>query len=312
MNQPVLAPDELRALGLRPIMGGDGEETPNPYAAFGLGPDGNPLPKKNADGTDAPGDLSAANKALITKISGLETELKGLKDAAGEGQKTKALLDRLSRAITGEEAPSPTATADKKLWAEFRDVVKGTSPAFAKLLSAIEKDPDLLDNMQRAQVQSQTLTLAQTNSAAHDAVANAAKSFFKGATETEIAEIVLPFEKSISDMINANPQLRARFLSGEAHVVAKELFERLIKPHASMRLRSKQNAGKSDLPKAPPKGGAGSGASSPDGDGKKTPLIKSVDDKGKRNFDLRTPQGRAAFHKAAINRSLDRRSGDDD
>lgn len=275
------------------------------FAAFGLDAQGNPVAKPDA----AKPTPEAQAVAAAAKVTELESQIKVLnEERATTGEKLK-LLDRLSRAITGEAAPSPTAAADQKLWAEFRDVLKTSSPAFYKLVQAIEKDPDVLEKMQRAQEQSFTLTASQVNGMAHDTVMSEAKGFFKGMTDAELETAVLPFEKAISDMINANPQYKARFYSGEAAKVSKELFLQLLKPHASARLRAKQRP-KSDLPGAPPKGSGGGSESMEDS--RQKPLVKQTDDKGKRSFDIRSPQGRAAFHKAAINRALDKASARDD
>lgn len=315
MTQPVTAFDDalalVRSLGLREISGGDG--TADPFAQFGLNPDGTPKAADTPAGDDKKPVEPAIPVAVQQRLEKAEATLAKMTTEHASLAQKAALLDRLSSAITGEKLPDPNAAGNEKIWGELKDVLRSSSPAFYKLLLAVEKDPNLLEKLQRGQEALTVGTLATLNSSAHDAVMAAAKTFYKGATDAELPEIVLPFEKTITDIINANQTLKARFIAGEAQAVAKEIFERLLKPHASMRIRSKQERTRSsDLPKAPPRGGAGTGTSSPDAGDDKAPLIRSLGKDGKRVFDLKTPQGRAAFHKTVINRKLDAMSGRDD
>lgn len=283
---------------------GSAAGAPNPYAQFGL----------NADGTSitpaAPAAPDAA--ALAGKVTGLESQLTAMKAENATLAEQGKLLQRLTKALTGETAlPDP---GNEKIWGELRGVIKQSSPAFARLLDAVEKDPDVLDRLSRGQEALAAGTVATLNTSAHEAVMTAAQGFFKGYTKDELGEAVLPFENVITDMINKSPQLRARFLSGESGAVSKELFERLLKPHAAARIRDKQARLKgSSLPTPTPRGSAGTGAASPDTtDESKTPMSRQVDDKGKRKFDLKSPQGRASFHKTVINRYLDGRNARND
>jgi hypothetical protein len=98
-------------------------------------------------------------------------------------------------------------------------------------------------------------------------------------------------------MINANPELRRAFLSGDVTVV-DDIFNRLIRPHVAQRLAAKK--AKSDSAfgtvRSTPRGGA-------------TPT-QQTEETPKRDF--KTPQGRANFHKQAVARWIGKTTGSDE
>lgn len=293
------------ARGLHPISGGDGEA--NPFEQFGLNADGTPLKKADPPADDK-SKAPDVPPAVAAKLAGFETQLAALSKANAGLAEKGALLDKLAQVLSGDKGAEADPKA-KQLWGELRDVMKTGSPAFFKLMQKIEADPDYLEKIQAGQDALAGQTSSTLNNAAHAGVMGAAKAVFRSATTEELNEIVLPFEKTISDIINANKDLKARFLSGDADV-AVQIFNRLVKPHQSMRVRAKQTK-ENPFPKATPRGGAGAGGNTPDDEKSDKALVKSRDDKGKPLFDIKTPQGKKAFHRAAISRHLDRRSGDE-
>lgn len=285
-----------------PISGGGGapgEGEANPYAAFGLNADGSAIEALPPASTPDLGALAAENAALKAKVGGLEERFAKLpSDFEGMGKKFE-LVDRLVKAIAGD-GENPKQAEYKKAWGELMDIAKIASPAVFKQLSRWESDPDSVERLERGANALAGARLADLNNSAHTTVVNLAKAVWKGENASTLNEIVMPFERTMTDMINASPEIQRRFAAGDMTVV-EEMFQRLVKPHLSNRLRNKQNM-LSDRggPKPPPRGGARPGSDG--GDGERDP-------KARREL-LRTPAGRAQFHKEAVGRFLDRGRGD--
>ena len=263
---------------------------PNPWAEFGLNADGTPLEVPKVDDTPPdPKALAAENVTLREKIGALETKLGKLPSGFEGMQKKLELLDRFAKSIAGGGDDSNTdAEAAKAVYADFKKIV---SPGTKKLLDMLDRDPDYLDKLTNATGSLYASQLSALNVSAHAHVKELAKKAgFKG-TDAEIDELVLPFEHTMTGMINSSPELLQAFLGGNQKVV-DDLFTRLIRPHVAARLRGKKELSNVTTVKAPPKSGG-------------TPSTGKEGEPGKP--DIKTPQGRAAFHKAAVGRWLDKR-----
>jgi hypothetical protein len=259
----------------------------NPYAQFGLNPDGTPLVKEETK----PDPLAAENAALKTKVAGMEAKLAAL-PADFEGMNKKfEVVDRLVKALAGDGA-DPSAAKYKEAWAEIKEIARHAAPQVFKNLDRWEKDPSYYDRLEGTANALAGARLADLNTSAHGEVVGLAKSIWRNASAADLNEIVLPFEQTMTAMINSNETLQRRFASGDMTVV-KEMFERLVKPHVASRLKEKAARLSSNIgPKAPPRGGGA--ASAADGTGTKP--------------NIHTPQGKADFHKQAVARFMDRSS----
>lgn len=265
----------------------------NPWAEFGLNPDGTPLTVPVAPAVaPTPQTLAAENAALKEKVGALETKLGKLPTGFDGMQKKLDLLDRFTKSLVGGDGADSSTDAEtaKAVYADFKKIV---SPGTRKLLEMLDRDPDYLDKITQATGSLYASQLSALNVGAHKRVVELAKKAgFKG-TEMEIDEIVLPFEHTMTGLINSSPELLQAFLTGDQKVV-DDLFTRLIRPHVASRLRGKKEAlSHGAAVKAPPKSGG-------------TPGTEKDGEPGKPN--LKTPQGRAAFHKAAVGRWLDKRT----
>lgn len=265
-------------------MAGEGNVPANEYAQFGLNPDGTPIAQevKKVD------PLAVENAALRQKVEGLEAKVaKFPSDFEGMTKKFEA-VDRMVKAFAGE-GENPESAKYKQAWGEIKEIARVAAPQVFKNLERWEKDPSYYDRLEGTANALAGARLSDLNTTAHGTVVDIAKGVFKGASAQELNEIVLPFEQTMTAMINANQDLQRRFASGDMTIV-KEMFERLVKPHVSTRLREKQSRLSANIgPKAPPRSGGPAAAA-------ETPSKP----------DLRTPQGKAAFHKAAVGRFLDR------
>jgi hypothetical protein len=272
----------------------------NPWADYGLNPDGSPMTPDAKPDTQAKGEGGDAKApdprdekiAALEKALGEANEkLKGL-DAYADKFK---VVDKLVKALAGDDDPSAKVYA--RVWADLKAIAP---PGVKKALDLLEQDPEALEKLTGSVNALHIGKLADLNVQAHNRVMDLAKKAFptKGMTPAEIAELVFPFERAMTDIINQNQTLRERFVSGDMSVV-EELFTRLTKPHVAARLREKQARSEPFAgPKAPPKGAGGPGASQ-DTDKDKKP-------------DLRTPKGRAEFHRQAVNRFFARMASRDE
>lgn len=265
----------------------------NPWASYGLNPDGSPVVREQpVKGPDAAQVEMAEVKA---KLATAEARLAQL-PADFEGvSKKMAVVDRLVQALSGGEADPKTAEY-KKIWGELKEVSRVAAPGFYKQMVRYENDPNAGDATERTTNALAQARLSDLNTNAHAKVMDLAKGVFRGLSSEELAEAVYPFEATMTEMINANPELSRRFVNGDMGVV-QDMFQRLAKPHLAGRLRQKQAATReSAFPKAMPKGQSG-----PD---------STPDTTAKRN--LSTRQGREAFHKAAVGRFLDKSTQSDE
>jgi hypothetical protein len=260
----------------------------NPYAQFGLNPDGTPIAKE----TPSVDPIAAENAALKTKVAGMEARLAAL-PADFEGMNKKfEVVDRLVKALAGEGS-DPSAAKYKEAWAEIKEIARHAAPQVFKNLDRWEKDPSYYDRLEGTANALAGARLSDLNTSAHSEVVGLAKSIWRNASASDLNEIVLPFEQTMTAMINANQDLQRRFASGDLTIV-KEMFERLVKPHVASRLKEKAARLSANLgPKAPPRSGGAASAAT---------------EANETKPDIRTPAGKAAFHKAAVSRFMDRSS----
>lgn len=273
---------------------GAGAAAPNPWAEYGLNPDGTPLAKKEV------ADPGAERASLEQKVQELEAKLAKLPEGFEALSKKVSLVDKLVAALK-DEAPNG-APADRErsseIWSDLKNIAGHQAPAFQKLITLLEADPTFLDRMQAAQGALMSQHIVSTNQKAHDRVIELAKKAgFKGTGDAEMSEMVFPFEQAMTVTINANPELRRAYLSGNIGVV-DEVFNRMIKPHVAQRLREKQAKTKSAFGiTSPPRG-----ASSAPAPTSETPAKP----------DLRTPKGKMAFHQKAVERWIGKSASGDE
>jgi hypothetical protein len=261
----------------------------NPWAQFGLNPDGTPIEPpatQEGEGQKSAPDPQAKIEALEKALREANEKLKGLETL----QEKAKVIDKLVRAVAGD-GEDVNAKVAQRVWQDLKAIAP---PGVRKALEALEQDPEAMDKLTGSINALQIAKLADLNVTAHNRVVELAKKVFptKGMTPAEINELVFPFERTMTDIINSNPQLRDRFIAGDMSVV-EELFTRLTKPHLSARLREKQARSTPTVtPKAPPRGTGG-------------PTAQTGEEAPKKP-DLRTPKGRAEFHRQAINRFFQR------
>lgn len=263
-----------------------GSEVVNPYAAFGLNPDGTPIETK----APVADPVAAENAALKAQVAGLEGKLSKIATDFEGNNKKFEVVDRLVKALAGDTDPS--AAKYKEAWSEIKEIARHAAPQVFKNLDRWEKDPSYYDRLEGTANALAGARLSDLNSAAHGQVVDLAKSIWRNASQADLNEIVLPFEQTMTAMINANPDLQRRFASGDLSVI-QDMFGRLVKPHVASRLKEKAARLGASIIKTPPRGGAA--PNTPAGNENAKP-------------DIRTPAGKAAFHKAAVGRFMDRSS----
>lgn len=267
----------------------------NPWAQYGLNADGTPIVAKPVEPVKAD-PIQAEVAELKTKLAAAEEKLSKVPTDFEGMNKKMEIVDRLVKAFAGEDLDPKTAQY-RKIWSEMKDVAKTAAPGFYKQMERYEKDPDAGDATERTANALAQARLADLNTSAHTEVMGLAKSVFRGLSQAELAEAVYPFESTMTEMINANPELSRRFVNGDMSIV-RELFQRLAKPHLAGRLRQKQAAtAESRFPKAVPKSAG-------------APQAGEGDGKPQRN--LSTRQGREQFHKQAVGRFFERATTNDD
>lgn len=269
-------------------------EAANPFAIYGLNADGTPIQR-----TPQSTPVDAEKAQLTAKVAELEAKLEKLPESFAGLSKKVEMVDRLFNALRGEDSGTTPQDQQKfgDIWRDLKQVASTQAPGVAKLLTLLETDPQYLERLQGANQALMASHIVGLNERAHIKVLELAKKAgFKGSTEADLEEMVYPFEQTLTQMIDANPEMRRAFLSGHVGVV-EDVFHRLIKPHVAQRLRDKQaRVSPSGFPKAPPRGASQPGAGS--------------EEKPKR--DLSTPQGRANFHQGAVDRWLGRQASKDD
>jgi hypothetical protein len=269
----------------------------NPFAAYGLNPDGSPVEKaKPAEPTAAAlsaqlGDVSAKLAAAEARLSKLPENFEGM------GEKFK-VIDRVMKAFAGD-GDVENVKQYEEVWRDIKGVAKRVAPGFAKAMQILEDDPNAIDKLTQGLDGMAIQRVVGLNEQAHSVVMDAAKQagLVAGMSAGDIAEFVFPFEHSITAIINSNPQARQAFLSGNTQVV-RDIFARLAKPHVAKRLREKAARLPGGFPKAPPRGGAQPGATG--------------DARSPAGPNIHTPQGKAAFHKAAVTKWLDKAAARDE
>lgn len=265
----------------------------NPWAEYGLNPDGTPITKEEPK-TDP---RAVENAELKAKIAELEAKLSRVPDDIEGINKKMALVDKVVKAIAGPEGQDAETEAYQKIYGDLKRVARHANPGLLKTLEALESNPDAVDQIGASLGQLQTAQIVALNERAHDRVVDLAKKAgFKAGSPEEMNEIVFPFEQSITFMINSNEQLRKAFLAGDMGVV-ENIFNRLVRPHVAQRLKDKQAKARITVPSAVPRGAG-------------TPTPDAGQEPPKRN--IMTPQGKAAFHKEAVNRWLDKISQRDE
>ena len=285
---------EAQRRGLRPISGGDGEAAPpNPWAAYGLDPEGKPKPAP--DGTPPAPDVAAELTAVKTKLAAAEAQLAKLPDTfSGMAEKLK-LVDRLQKAFGGD-TPNEDDPRAREVWKDFLDITKRSSPEVYRHLKMLEDNPGSAGRQQAAIDALAATRLGELNIRAHERIVAKAKTLFKGYTAEELVDAVVPYEEAMTAMINRDPAVQRQYVSGNLKVV-DDMFDRLHKPHAQARIREKQaRLAPTGLPKASPKGGSAVG-----GDKDTRPSAKDF-----------SPAGQQAFYKDRVGKWLDKASGQSD
>jgi hypothetical protein len=237
------------------------------------------------------------NAALQAKVADLEARLGNIPEGFEGLSKKIAMVDRVVAALKGDAPQQDPKT--KEIWTDLKNVARQSAPGVARLLDVLEQDPQYFEKLGSANQALMAQHVIGLNEKAHTRVQElASKAGFKGADAGETEKMIFPFEQSITMVINANPEMRQAFLSGNIGVV-DEVFNEMIKPHVSQRLREKTaRLAKSTVPGAVPRGAAQPGAV-----GEGQPIKR----------DISTPQGRADFHRQAVGRWLDKASqGRDD
>ncbi len=261
----------------------------NPYAPYGLDAQGNPLTAKPVEKPDP----------MAEKIAGLESTIASMGEqlkATDSMKKQMAVIDKVVKAVSGDT----DAVGDPKQYkAIFDDLKRISPPGVRKLLEALEADPEAVDRMTNSVQDLWMNQLGGINVQAHNRVLELAqKAGFKAGNDADMNKMVFPFERAITEVINANPKLADAFKAGNVDVI-DEVFNSLVSPHIAQRLREKQTrTQRANVTKTPPFGKAQPQATS--------------DSKGENKPDIRTPKGRAEFHKAAVNRFFDRAMSKDD
>lgn len=265
----------------------------NPWQAYGLNPDGTPI-------TESKVTPASETVTLEQKIAELEAKLAKLPEGFEALSKKVQMVDKLVAAIKGDEpASSPDGQRFSEIWSDLKKVAGHSAPAFEKLITLLESDPQFIDRMQSAQGALMAQHVIGVNEKAHERVVELArKAGFKAGSDQEMTEMVFPFEQAMTVTINANPELRRAYLSGNVGVV-DEVFNRMIKPHVAQRLREKQAKSQSAYgnPKSTPRGASSAPA---------------LTEEGKPKRDLSTPKGRNEFHNQAVARWINKQTGGSD
>ena len=256
----------------------------NPYAPYGLDAQGNPLTAKATETKVDP---------MAEKIAGLESTIASMGEqlkATDSMKKQMAVIDKVVKAVSGDS----DAVGDPKQYkAIFDDLKRISPPGVRKLLEMLENDPEGVDRMTNSVQDLRMNQLVGINVQAHNRVLElASKAGFKAGNDADMNKMVFPFERAITEVINANPKLADAFKAGNVDVI-DEVFNSLVSPHIAQRLREKQTrTQRANVTKTPPFGKAQPQATS--------------DSKSENKPDIRTPKGRAEFHKQASARFFDK------
>jgi hypothetical protein len=254
--------------------GGAATETPNPNAA-----------------------LEATVAQLSTKLEAAEKRIAGLPEGFEGATEKLKVVDRIMKAFAGDEQPQNKEQYGA-IFQDLKRVAQHAAPGLYKALVLLEANPNAIEQLSQGLDGMALNTLVSLNTQAHSTVIDAAKKagLTAGMTAAEVGDYVFPYETAITQMIDANKQLKQAFMSGNMKVV-EDAFMHLVKPSIAKRMRDKAeraNKGVAGFPKAPPRGGAQPGATS-----EAAPKVNFKD-----------PRARMAFHRSAVNAWADRNSGD--
>jgi hypothetical protein len=257
------------------------EPAVNPYAAYGLDADGNQIKKE-----EPKADPMATKVAqLESKLASAEKALSGTTDL----NRKMEVIDRVIKAIGGG-----TEDPTKKEYMDiFNDLKRISPPGVRRALEILESNPNALEQLTGSITSLHADRLVTLNTKAHEKVVSLAKAAgFRGKDSAEMNKMVYPYERAITEAINANPKLKDAFVSGNTDIV-EEVFNDLVAPHVGQRLREKQKRmNVTPLTKTPPFG-------------KATPN-STEESKGDYKPNIHTPKGKADFHKQASARFFDK------
>lgn len=224
----------------------------------------------------APADLTAKIERLEKALEAANEKLKAVDSMA---DKIK-IAERLVAAVREEQ---PNNEMSKKVWEDLKAIAPAGVRAALELL---EKDPNALDRSGEALEGLYRARMLDLNAQAHRQVLDVAKRVFPKTENLE--ELVYPFERAITQEIHGDEKKLARFVRGDLGVVVEE-FERMVKPLVQARQQQKRElveAARAPRPKAVAKAAGPEAAS----------------DAERPRPDLRTPKGRAQFHRDAAAR----------
>lgn len=261
----------------------------SPYESYGLDAEGNPI-KREESKVKGPDPMEAKVAALEKKLEVAERALSGQADL----NKKMEIVDRMVKAIGGN-----TEDMTKREYMDiFNDLKRISPPGVRKALEILEQNPDALNQLTGSISSLHADRLVSLNTKAHDRVLDLAKKAgFRGRDSAEMNKMVYPYERAITEAINANPKLKDAFVSGNVDIV-DEIFNDLVSPHVAQRVRSKQARLEGPRVKTPPYAKAGSSATD--------------ESRGEQRPNIRTPQGRAAFHKQAASRFFNKLAARDE
>lgn len=251
------------------------EPVVSPYAAYGLDAEGNPIKKEEPA---KPDQMATKVAQLEAKLATAEKALSGTTDL----NKKMEVIDRVIKAIGG----GGEETSKKEYMDIFNDLKRISPPGVRRALEILESNPNALEQLTGSITSLHTDRLVSLNTRAHERVVELAKKAgFRGKDSAEMNKMVYPYERAITEAINANPRLKDAFVSGNTDIV-EEVFNDLVSPHVAQRLRDKQRRlGTVPLTKTPPFGKAASSA--------------TEESKGESKPNIHTPKGKADFHKQA-------------
>lgn len=261
----------------------------SPYDAYGLDAEGNPI-KREAPKEKGPDPMEAKVAALEKKLESAERALSGQADL----NKKMEIVDRMVKAIGGN-----TEDMTKREYMDiFNDLKRISPPGVRQALEILESNPAALQQLTGSINSLHADRLVSLNTKAHERVLDLAKKAgFRGTNSADMNKMVYPYERAITEAINANPKLKDAFVSGNVEIL-DEIFNDLVAPHVAQRVRSKQARLTGPTVKTPPYAKASSSATD--------------DSRSEQRPNLRTPQGRAAFHKQASARFFSKLAAKDE
>src|SRR5882724_247219 len=172
---------------------GAGPQGSNPWAEYGLMPDGTAIPERK-DGPVVPDTAT-----LEQKVAKLEAQLARLPEGFEALSKKVSLVDKLVGALRGEDAQPAGSQQTLEVWKDLKSVAKAQAPGVERLLSLLEQDPQYLDKLQSANQAMVAQHVIGVNEKAHQRVLELAKKAgFRGSSDGDLSEMVYPFEQSMT------------------------------------------------------------------------------------------------------------------